>query len=332
MKKDIVIDFNHVTKRYKLYKNDKQRLFGVFSKRVPFREMQAVSDVTFQVERGETVAFFGRNGAGKSTILKMITGVSYPNSGEITVNGRVSALLELTSGFDPEMTGRENIRLKGQLCGLKDEEIDELEPEIVDFADIGEYIDQPVRTYSSGMRSRLGFAVNVNIRPEILIVDEALSVGDKEFRSKCLDKVNEIIEKDHVTLLFVTHSTNTARQFCRRGIYLVKGQLKYDGDIEQAIELYENVGNAVRMRRKARKALAAAEAELARTGTEEARMQVEEARIALQNARNKVRAMNQGDPVSYIEGDSVVTDTSAADAEPAVADAAGNPNSSGAVK
>ena len=303
MKKDIVIDFNHVTKRYKLYKNDKQRLFGVFSKHVPYQEMQAVSDVTFQVERGETVAFFGRNGAGKSTILKMITGVSYPNSGEITVNGRVSALLELTSGFDPEMTGRENIRLKGQLSGLKDEEIEELEPEIVDFADIGEYIDQPVRTYSSGMRSRLGFAVNVNIRPEILIVDEALSVGDKEFRSKCLDKVNEIIEKDNVTLLFVTHSTNTARQFCKRGIYLVKGQLKYDGDIDHAIELYDAAGKAARIRRRARKALAAAEAELARTGTEEARQQVEEARKKLQEARIRARALNSadGDPSDLLE-------------------------------
>ena len=165
----------------------------------------------------------------------------------------------------------------------------------MDFADIGEYIDQPVRTYSSGMRSRLGFAVNVNIRPEILIVDEALSVGDKEFRSKCLDKVNEIIEKDHVTLLFVTHSTNTARQFCKRGIYLVKGQLKYDGDIEHAIELYEDAGKAAKDRRKARKALAAAEAELARTGTEEARQQVEAARAALQQARMRARAMNSVD-------------------------------------
>ena len=259
MAKDIVIDFNHVTKRYKLYKNDRRRLLGVFSKKVPYKEKLAVDDVTFQVERGETLAFFGRNGAGKSTILKMITGVAYPNEGHIEVKGRVSALLELTSGFDPELTGRENIYLKGQLCGLNNEEIEELEEEIVDFAEVEEYIDQPVRTYSSGMKARLGFAVNVNIRPEILIVDEALSVGDKEFRNKCLEKVNSIIEKDGVTLLFVTHSVNTARQFCTRGIYMNKGKLKYDGDIEKAIELYEKAGKVIQKRRRAKAAEAAAE-------------------------------------------------------------------------
>ena len=293
MKKDIIIDFNHVTKRFKLYKNDKKRLMGVFSKKVPYKEKLAVKDVTFQVERGETVAFFGRNGAGKSTILKMITGVSYPTKGTIDVRGRVSALLELTSGFDPELTGRENIYLKGQLCGLLDEEIKELEDEIIDFADIGEYIDQPVRTYSSGMRARLGFAVNVNIRPEILIVDEALSVGDKEFRSKCLDRVNEVIEEDNVTLLFVTHSTSTARQFCKRGIYLINGQMKYDGDIDRAIELYEEAGKAARRRGKAKKEVALAEAEFAKTGTEEARIRLEEARAKLEKARAEVRALNK---------------------------------------
>ena len=293
MKKDIIIDFNHVTKRFKLYKNDKKRLMGVFSKKVPYKEKLAVKDVTFQVERGETVAFFGRNGAGKSTILKMITGVSYPTKGTIDVRGRVSALLELTSGFDPELTGRENIYLKGQLCGLLDEEIKELEDEIIDFADIGEYIDQPVRTYSSGMRARLGFAVNVNIRPEILIVDEALSVGDKEFRSKCLDRVNEVIEEDNVTLLFVTHSTSTARQFCKRGIYLINGQMKYDGDIDRAIELYEEAGKAARRRGKAKKEVALAEAEFAKTGTEEAKIKLEEARAKLEKARAEVRALNK---------------------------------------
>ena len=259
MNNDIIIDFNHVTKKYKLYKNEKRRLLGVFFKKIPYKEKRAVSDVSFEVARGETVAFFGRNGAGKSTILKMITGVTYPTEGSIDVKGRVSALLELTSGFDPELTGRENIYLKGQLCGLKDDEIAELEEEIIDFAEVEEYIDQPVRTYSSGMKSRLGFAVNVNIRPEILIVDEALSVGDKEFRNKCLEKVNSIIEEDGVTLLFVTHSTGTARQFCKRGIYLSKGKLEYDGDIEGAIELYNKAGEEARKKRRKRRARAAAE-------------------------------------------------------------------------
>ena len=156
------------------------------------------------------------------------------------MKGRVSALLELTSGFDPEFTGRENIYLKGQLTGLKDDEIRELEPVIVDFAEIGEYIDQPVRTYSSGMKARLGFAINVNIRPEILIVDEALSVGDVAFKNKCIAKVNEIIHKDNVTLLFVTHATSTAKQFCKRGIVMKNGKIIYDDDIDAAISVYEN--------------------------------------------------------------------------------------------
>lgn len=239
----VMIEFKNVTKRYKLYKNDKQRLLGVFFKKIPFKEKKAVSDVSFTIRQGESVALFGKNGAGKSTILKMITGVAYPTSGEVVVNGRVSALLELTSGFDPELTGRNNIYLKGQLCGLKDDEIREIEEEIVEFAEIGEYIDQPVRTYSSGMKARLGFAVNVNINPEILIVDEALSVGDRAFRNKCLKKVNTIIEKDNVTLLFVTHSIETARKFCKRGIVMKNGKLLLDDHINAAIEFYNGKAN-----------------------------------------------------------------------------------------
>ena len=236
---EVVIKFNHVTKMYKLFKNDKKRLLHTFCKKIKYKEKKAVDDVSFSVERGEAVALFGKNGAGKSTILKMITGVTYPTSGEITVKGRVSALLELTSGFDPEFTGRENIYLKGQLLGLKDSEIKELEQEIIDFAELAEYIDQPVRTYSSGMKARLGFSINVNIRPEILIVDEALSVGDEEFKNKCTKKVNEIVNKDEVTLLFVTHSTALAKEFCSRGIVMQSGKKTFDGDIDTAIEKYQ---------------------------------------------------------------------------------------------
>ena len=166
------------------------------------------------------MALFGKNGAGKSTILKMITEVAYPTSGEIIVNGRVSALLELTAGFDPEFTGRENIYFRAQLFGMTNDEIKKLEPEIVDFADLNDYIDQPVRTYSSGMKARLGFAINVSIKPEIFIVDEALSVGDSEFKKKCLDKINQIVGEDDVTFLFVTHSTKVARSFCKRGMVM----------------------------------------------------------------------------------------------------------------
>jgi teichoic acid transport system ATP-binding protein len=237
----VVITFDHVTKIYKLYKNDKQRLFSVFSKKIPYKEKRAVDDVTFDVRQGESVALFGRNGAGKSTVLKMITGVAYPTTGTIEVEGRVSALLELTAGFDMEMTGRDNIYLRSQLLGIKDEETKEREDDIVDFAELEEYIDQPVRTYSSGMKSRLGFAINVNIEPEIFIVDEALSVGDSAFKSKCVKKVREIIERDKVTLLFVTHEAKTAKAFCRRGVVLKDGRLVCDSDINEAAIQYEKI-------------------------------------------------------------------------------------------
>lgn len=233
-----VIEFKNVTKTYKLFKNDKRRLLGLLFKKIKCKEKKAVDNASFNIKRGESVALFGKNGAGKSTILKMITGVCFPTEGEIVVNGRVSALLELTSGFDPEFTGRENIYLKGQLLGLKNKEIKEVEDKIVEFSQIGEYIDQPVRTYSSGMKARLGFSINVNIKPEILIVDEALSVGDEEFKNKCIKKINSIIENDNVTLLFVTHATGVAKEFCSRGILMESGKIVFDGDIDEAITRY----------------------------------------------------------------------------------------------
>lgn len=235
-----VIEFKNVTKIYKLFKSDKQRFKAVFNKKTKYKKKIAVNDLSFQIQQGESVALFGKNGAGKSTILKMITGVTYPTSGEITVDGRVGALLELTAGFDPEFTGRENIFFRGQLFGLTDEEIKELEPAIVDFADLGDYIDQPTRTYSSGMKARLGFAINSSIRPEILIVDEALSVGDNEFKKKCVDRINKIVNEEDVTFLFVTHSTGVAKQFCKRGLVLRQGKLLFDDNIDDAIEFYKN--------------------------------------------------------------------------------------------
>lgn len=238
--KDIVVEFKNVTKTYKLFKNDKKRLLGLLFKNVAHKEKKAVNNASFAIKRGEAVALFGKNGAGKSTILKMITGVTFPTTGEIIVNGRVSALLELSSGFDPEFTGRENIYLKGQLLGLKNKEIQEVEEEIINFAQLGDYIDQPLRTYSSGMKARLGFSINVNIKPEILIVDEALSVGDEEFKNKCIKKINSIMKDENVTLLFVTHATGVAKEFCSRGILMEDGKLTFDGDIEEAIIKYNN--------------------------------------------------------------------------------------------
>ena len=234
-----VIEFKDVSKTYKLYKNEKYRVISMLLKRKKYKEKQVLKNISFNVDEGESVAFFGKNGAGKSTVLKMITEVSYPTSGKIKVNGSVSALLELTTGFDLEFTGRQNIYLKGNILGLNDEKIKDLEKRIVEFASLGEYIDQPVRMYSSGMKAKLGFAISVNVDPEILIVDEALSVGDKEFQKKCLNKIRELLKNEKLTLLFVTHSTKTAKDFCKRGIVLDKGHILFDGEIEKAIKVYE---------------------------------------------------------------------------------------------
>ena len=219
-----------MTENYLLEVKNVSKSFGV---------VKALNRIDFNVRPNEIHALCGENGAGKSTILKMITGVAYPTSGEITVNGRVSALLELTAGFDPEFTGRENIYFRGQLFGMSNDEIKELEPEIVDFADLNDYIDQPVRTYSSGMKARLGFAINVSIKPEILIVDEALSVGDSEFKKKFLEKINQIVGEKDVTFLFVTHSTGVAQSFCKRGMVMRQGKLLFDSNIEGAIDFYK---------------------------------------------------------------------------------------------
>lgn len=235
----VVIEFKHVSKNYRLYSSDRKRLFGMFCKKVPFKHVNASNDLSFVIRKGERVALFGANGAGKSTVLKMITGVSAPSSGEIFIDGRVSALLELKAGFDRNLTGRENIRLRGQIMGLSKEEIRKLEPKVVTFAALGDYIDQPMRTYSSGMKSRLGFAFASSVDPDILIVDEALSVGDRRFRAKCRRRVTRMAADSGTTLLFVTHSTSSARKFCERAIVLEKGSIVFDGPIDDAIAFYE---------------------------------------------------------------------------------------------
>lgn len=237
---DIAIQVKNVSKSYRLFKDESDHLKYLFFKKKPLDIKHALSDVSFSIERGESVALFGRNGAGKSTILKLITGVAFPTEGTVRVNGRVSALLELRAGFSNEMTGRENIYFRGEIMGISKDEMRKIEKKIVDFAELGDYIDQPVKSYSSGMKSRLGFAINANIDPDILIVDEALSAGDKSFRLKCRKKVDEIIS-GNVTFLFVTHSTSEAKSFCKRGIVLRHGRVVFDGDIDAAAEYYEKM-------------------------------------------------------------------------------------------
>lgn len=238
--RQIAVMLKNVSKTYMLFKNEKQRIAALLLGREPASIKKVADDISLTIYSGEAVALFGQNGAGKSTLLKMITGVSYPSEGLIRVNGRVSALLELTAGFDSQLTGRENIYLRGEILGISREEIQAMEEPIIQFAALGRYIDQPVRSYSSGMRSRLGFAINANIRPEILIVDEALSVGDSKFRAKCKVKINEIL-KSGATFLFVTHSLSEAKNLCKRGIVLEQGRLLYDGPVAEAADFYEKV-------------------------------------------------------------------------------------------
>ncbi len=239
---DVVISFKDVTKTYELYKTDRSRVLGfihIKRKGDYLGNVDANNHLSFDIKKGEAVAFLGLNGAGKSTALKIITGVCSPTSGTVEVKGRVSALLELTAGFDMQLTGRENIYLRGQILGLTRTQIKEIEPEVINFAELGLYIDQPMRSYSSGMKARLGFAFAVAIQPEILVVDEALSVGDRAFKKKCVSRIREIMEDESVTVLFVTHSSSVASEFCSRGIVLDKGTKVFDGEIKEAIDYYE---------------------------------------------------------------------------------------------
>lgn len=240
MKDKKIIVFKNVTKVYKLYKNDRQRFLGLFSKRIKHTKFKALDDVSFEINKGDSVGILGRNGAGKSTLLKLITGVSFPSSGDVEVKGKVAALLELTAGFDSEMTGRENIYLKGYVIGLTEQEIRAIEPAVIEFAELGEFIDQPVRTYSSGMKARLGFALNANIDPDILVIDEALSVGDARFSEKCRLKVKEIIEKG-ATVLLVSHDITRIKEFCDKAMILKNGKIVMIGSSEEVVETYKKM-------------------------------------------------------------------------------------------
>ncbi|ERL11473.1 ABC transporter, ATP-binding protein [Coriobacteriaceae bacterium BV3Ac1] len=235
----IAVRFSNVYKTYYLYKNDKQRLLGAFSNRIEHKVINATDNLSFTINRGDSLALLGLNGAGKSTALKMITGVCYPTRGTIEVHGRISALLELSAGFDGNLTGRENLEMRCQLWGFNRDETEALIPQMHEFSELGDYMEQPIRTYSSGMKARLGFAFASSINPDILVIDEALSVGDKRFRKKCEERVKDIMAKDNLTVLFVTHSPEQALQFCTRGIVLQHGSSVFEGDIEGACQYYD---------------------------------------------------------------------------------------------
>lgn len=234
---EITIKVSNVTKSYKLYEKPFDRVKEtILGKKSLHKDFLAVNGVSFQVNRGETVGIIGGNGAGKSTLLKMITGVLNPSHGSIELSGNVSALLELGTGFDAERNGIENIYLNGRINGLSKKEIDDSVDKILEFADIGDFVYQPIKTYSSGMLVRLAFATAVNIKPEILIVDEALSVGDVRFQQKCYRKIREF--KENGTVLLVSHDTGAITSFCDRVIWMDKGQIYKEGTPDEIIEEY----------------------------------------------------------------------------------------------
>lgn len=228
-------------KAYKQYHNKFSRLFEWLS---PFRVQNhqlnwVLKDLTFKVNKGEVVGVIGKNGAGKSTLLKIITGTTKQTSGTISINGRLAAILELGMGFHPDFTGRQNAILAAQLLGLDSDEIEKALPDIEEFANIGHYFDLPVRVYSSGMQARVAFSVATSTNPDILIVDEALSVGDIAFQAKCMLRMQQLSENG-VTILFVTHALAQVRQFCQKALFLADGKIKSFGDVDKVCDEYQN--------------------------------------------------------------------------------------------
>ena len=238
---DIVLKITNLNKDYKMFARKRDRLLetlfpgiqrhGVFS---------AMHDFNLEVKKGEVLGILGKNGAGKSTLLKMITGVVTPTSGEIETNGKISSLLELGTAFNPELTGIENIYQHGEVMGLSKEQIESTKQEVIDFADIGEHLYQPVKTYSSGMFARLAFACAINVDPDILIVDEVLSVGDMAFQLKCFKKFQQFKERGK-TILFVTHSVTDVLRNCTRTIIIDSGRKIFDGGVKDGVEKYKKM-------------------------------------------------------------------------------------------
>lgn len=239
MTNDIAIRIENLSKVYKIFDRPIDRMkeaLHPFHKRYS-RDFYALKNISFTLKKGETLGIIGKNGAGKSTLLKIITGVLTPSSGHIEVNGRIASLLELGAGFNPEMTGIENIYMNGTLMGYSKEEMDERINNIVSFADIGNFINQPVKMYSSGMFARLAFAVNAFVEPDILIVDEALSVGDNAFQIKCMKRMKELMEGG-TTILFVSHDINAVRRFCTKVVWVNDGNIKVMGEVNWVVDKY----------------------------------------------------------------------------------------------
>lgn len=239
MSSEIAIRVQNLSKHYHIYDHPRDRLLQILwrGKRRYYRDFHALENVSFEIAKGETVGIIGRNGAGKSTLLQLICGTLTPSSGQVDVNGRIAALLELGTGFNPEYSGRDNVMINAAILGLTPEEIAARYDDIVEFADIGEFISQPVKTYSSGMYVRLAFSVAIHVRPDILIVDEALSVGDAFFQAKCMTRMRQMIDQG-ATLLFISHDIGAVKAICQKVIWLEQGKVRQQGATNEVANLY----------------------------------------------------------------------------------------------
>lgn len=228
----------NVTKKYKLYNSTKERILDLITPKSYGEDFYALANVSFEAEKGDVIGFIGINGSGKSTLSNIIAGIVPETSGTVQVNGEAS-LIAVSAGLKGDLTGRDNIELKCLMLGFSKEEIKEMEPAIIEFSELGKFIDQPVKSYSSGMKSRLGFAISVNINPDILIIDEALSVGDKAFAEKSLEKMREF-KKMGKTMIFVSHSTGQIKEFCDKILWLEYGMVKDFGPVNEVLPKYED--------------------------------------------------------------------------------------------
>ena len=233
------VEIHNVSKRFRLYHEKytslKERI--IHAGRIPYEDLWALRDVAFEVKEGETVGILGRNGSGKSTLLKCVCGVLHPTAGEVRVRGKLAGLLELGAGFQPDLTGRENIYLNGSMLGMSKREVDRVFDDVVDFAELGQFIDNQVKFYSSGMYVRLGFAVAVNVDPDVLVIDEVLAVGDERFQRKCMERVKWFQEQGR-TILFVSHSPDQVRAICDRAVVLADGHMMAVGPPGEAVRLF----------------------------------------------------------------------------------------------
>ncbi len=245
MEKDIAIKVSHVSKDFKLYYDKAHTLkekILFFSKKSRAKNdiLHVLKNINLEIKKGESVALIGTNGSGKSTLLKLMTKIIYPNKGKITTNGKLTSLLELGAGFHEDFTGRENIYFNASIFGLTKQEIDTKIDEIIEFSELGEFIDNPVRTYSSGMYMRLAFSVAINVQAEILLIDEILAVGDQHFQDKCFNKLMDL-KNSGKTIVIVTHNMNQVKQFCDRAIWLYKGEIRLDGKVADVLSEYLKV-------------------------------------------------------------------------------------------